>query len=47
MNLNQPSFDSVMAIDAQLQKLQLEVQQMDQEFANYNPYQSYGSSPEI
>lgn len=37
MNLNEPCFDSVLAIDAQLQKLQTEVATMDREFANYNP----------
>ncbi len=37
MNLNEPCFDSVLAIDAQLQKLQTEVAQMDKEFANYRP----------
>ena len=37
MDLNQPVFDSVLAIDAQLQKLQLEVKQMDKEFADYQP----------
>lgn len=37
MNLNEPCFDSVLAIDAQLQKLQTEVAQMDREFANYKP----------
>lgn len=35
MNLNEPCFDSVLAIDAQLQKLQTEVAFMDREFANY------------
>lgn len=35
MNLNAPCFDSVLAIDAQLAKLQGEVKQMDNEFANY------------
>ena len=29
MNLNEPVFDSVLAIDAQLQKLQMEVAEMD------------------
>lgn len=37
MNLNEPCFDSVLAIDSQLQKLQSEVAQMDREFANYRP----------
>ena len=37
INLNEPVFDSVLAIDAQLQRLQAEVTQMDQEFANYKP----------
>lgn len=37
MNLNQPVYDSVLAIDAQLQQLQNEVAQMDVEFKNYNP----------
>ena len=37
INLNEPVFDSVLAIDAQLQRLQAEVAQMDQEFANYKP----------
>jgi len=37
MNLNAPCFDSVLAIDAQLQRLQTEVAQMDKEFANYKP----------
>ena len=37
MNLNEPCFDSVLSIDAQLQKLQTEVAQMDREFANYKP----------
>ena len=32
MNLNEPVFDSVLAIDAQLQKLQMEVAEMDQQF---------------
>ncbi len=35
MNLNEPCFDSVLAIDAQLQKLQAEVANMNSEFANY------------
>ena len=52
MNLNEPVFDSVLAIDAQLQKLQMEVAQMDQQFANYKPPQqpvakSGTPSPEI
>ena len=51
MNLNEPVFDSVLAIDAQLQKLQMEVAQMDQQYANYNPTQnpvkSGTPSPEI
>ena len=38
MNLNEPVFDSVLAIDAQLQKLQAEVAQMDSEFADYKPH---------
>ena len=37
MNLNAPCFDSVLAIDAQLAKLQSEVSQMDSEFGNYKP----------
>ena len=37
MNLNEPCFDSVLNIDAQLQKLQSEVATMDKEFANYKP----------
>ena len=37
MNLNAPCYDSVLAIDAQLAKLQSEVSQMDSEFANYKP----------
>lgn len=37
MDLNAPCFDSVLAIDAQLAKLQAEVSQMDSEFANYKP----------
>ena len=37
MNLNEPCFDSVLAIDAQLQKLQTDVAQMESEFANYRP----------
>ena len=37
MNLNQPVFDNVLAIDAQLQKLQDEVAAMDLEFKNYKP----------
>ena len=32
MNLNEPVFDSVLAIDVQLQKLQMEVAEMDQQF---------------
>ena len=32
MNLNEPVFDSVLAIDAQLKKLQFEVKDMDKEF---------------
>ena len=39
MNLNEPVFDSVLAIDAQLQKLQMEVAEMDQQFQNYKPPQ--------
>lgn len=46
MDLNKPVFDSVLAIDAQLQKLQSEVTSMDAEFANYKPQQLKGS-PEI
>ena len=37
MNLNQPDYDSVLAIDEQLQRLQNEVAQMDSQFANYQP----------
>ena len=37
MNLNEPVFDSVLAIDEQLKKLQLEVKQMDNEFKGYKP----------
>ena len=40
MNLNEPCFDSVLAIDAQLQKLQSEVATMNSEFANYQPHKS-------
>ena len=39
MNLNEPCFDSVLAIDSQLQKLQTEVASMGSEFANYRPPQ--------
>ena len=35
MNLNTPVLDSVLAIDAQLQKLQQEVMSMDAEFAEF------------
>ena len=37
MNLNQPVFDSVLAIDEQLQKLQSEVTQMETQFHDYRP----------
>ena len=40
MNLNAPCYDSVLAIDAQLAKLQAEVTQMDSEFgpgSNFKP----------
>ena len=56
MNLNQPVYDNVLAIDAQLQKLQDEVAQMDLEFKNYRPHstthrpddrKNNASSPEI
>lgn len=40
MNLNDPCYDSVLAIDSQLQKLQSEVADMDREFANYKPFHS-------
>ena len=33
MDLKQPVFDSVLAIDAQLQRLQMEVSEMDKQFA--------------
>ena len=39
MNLNAPVLDSVLAIDAQLQKLQQEVSSMDVEFAQYEKEQ--------
>ena len=37
MNLNEPVFDSVLAIDEQLKKLQFEVKKMDTEFLDYKP----------
>jgi len=36
MDLKQPVFDSVLAIDAQLQRLQIEVSEMDKQFAQTN-----------
>ena len=44
MNLNEPCFDNVLSIDAQLQKLQGEVAQMSNEFANYRPPQHSSQS---
>ena len=35
MNLKEPVFDSVLAIDEQLKKLQSEVNQMESQFADY------------
>ena len=46
MNLNQPVYDSVLAIDEQLRKLQSEVTQMESQFQDYKPPGQGKSSPQ-